>query len=190
MGTHILRVPIPIRNTTSCIACSLPIYYCHVSPSHPLFILSVLTAINSETPLIGVTRLERAIPASQMPCGTSSATPRYLFNCGHVSGQICGQAQIWLLFDFYKLPEIRTVKGFSAVFIFGCCIEVPCSQTTRATNCATPRKDEFLFSNNEIFIFFIEIFFKTKCISQDIFYSFLTITPPPPLNIFSNPISF
>ena len=35
-----------------------------------------------------------------------------------------------------------------------------------------------------------KIFFKTNCISQDIFYSFLTITPPPPLNIFSNPISF
>lgn len=27
--------------------------------------------------MVGVTRLERAIPASQMPCGTNSATPRY-----------------------------------------------------------------------------------------------------------------
>lgn len=42
-------------------------------------------------------------------------------------------------FDFYKLPEIRTVKGFSAVFIFGCCKEAPCSQPKRATICATPR---------------------------------------------------
>ena len=58
MGTHILRMPIPIRNTTSCIANSLPFCYCYVSPSHPLFILSVLTTINSETPLIGIQGLE------------------------------------------------------------------------------------------------------------------------------------
>ena len=45
-------------------------------------------------------------------------------------------------FDRYFLfsipPEIRTVEGFSAVFAFARCEHRLCSQTTRATNCATP----------------------------------------------------
>lgn len=41
-------------------------------------------------------------------------------------------------FDFCELPEIRTVKGFSEVSFFGYCEGTLCSQTTRATNCATP----------------------------------------------------
>lgn len=43
-------------------------------------------------------------------------------------------------FDFSELPEIRTVEGFSAVFIFGCCKEVPCSQKKLATGIAIKRK--------------------------------------------------
>lgn len=41
-------------------------------------------------------------------------------------------------FLFSKPPEIRTVKGLSAVFAFVRCEHRLCSQTTRATNCATP----------------------------------------------------
>lgn len=36
-------------------------------------------------------------------------------------------------FDFYRLPEICTVKRFSAVLLFGCCKEVPCSQSKHST---------------------------------------------------------
>ena len=42
-------------------------------------------------------------------------------------------------FSFSEPPEIRTVEGFSAVFAFVRCEHRLCSQTSRATNCATPR---------------------------------------------------
>ena len=42
------------------------------------------------------------------------------------------------LFSFAKPPEIHTVEGLSAVFAFVRCEHRLCSQTTRATNCATP----------------------------------------------------
>ena len=42
-------------------------------------------------------------------------------------------------FLFSKPPEIRTVEGFSAVFAFVRCEHRLCSQTKRATICATPR---------------------------------------------------
>ena len=45
-------------------------------------------------------------------------------------------------FDRYFLfsipPEIRTVEGLSVIFAFVRCEHRLCSQTTRATNCATP----------------------------------------------------
>ena len=41
-------------------------------------------------------------------------------------------------FLFSKPPEIRTVEGLSAIFDFRWCKHHLCSQTTRATNCATP----------------------------------------------------
>lgn len=41
-------------------------------------------------------------------------------------------------FLFSKPPEIRTVEGLSAIFDFRWCKHRLCSQTTRATNCATP----------------------------------------------------
>ena len=41
-------------------------------------------------------------------------------------------------FLFSKPPEIRTVKGLSAVFAFVRCEHCLCSQTTRAPSCATP----------------------------------------------------
>ena len=41
-------------------------------------------------------------------------------------------------FLFSKPPEIRTVEGFSAVFAFVRCEHRLCSQSRRATNCATP----------------------------------------------------
>ena len=42
-------------------------------------------------------------------------------------------------FLFSKPPEIRTVEGFSAAFAFVRCEHRLCSQSRRATNCATPR---------------------------------------------------
>lgn len=42
------------------------------------------------------------------------------------------------LFSFAKPPKIRTVEGLSAIFAFVRCEDRLCSQTTRATNCATP----------------------------------------------------
>ena len=42
-------------------------------------------------------------------------------------------------FSFSEPPEIRTVEGFSTVFAFVRCEHRLCSQTSRATNCATPR---------------------------------------------------
>ncbi len=47
-------------------------------------------------------------------------------------------------FSFSEPPEIRTVEGFSAVFAFVRCEHRLCSQTTRATNCATPGYIYFL----------------------------------------------
>ena len=41
-------------------------------------------------------------------------------------------------FLFSKPPEIRTVEGLSAVVVVIQCEHRLCSQTTRATNCATP----------------------------------------------------
>lgn len=41
-------------------------------------------------------------------------------------------------FSFSEPPEICTVEGFSAVFAFVQCEHRLCSQTTRATSCATP----------------------------------------------------
>ena len=43
------------------------------------------------------------------------------------------------LLSFSEPPEIRTVEGFSAVFAFARCEHRLCSQSRRATNCATPR---------------------------------------------------
>ena len=40
-------------------------------------------------------------------------------------------------FLFSKPPEIRMVEGLSAIFAFVRCEDRLCSQTTRATNCAT-----------------------------------------------------
>lgn len=42
-------------------------------------------------------------------------------------------------FSFSEPPEIRTVEGFSAAFAFVRCEHRLCSQTKRATICATPR---------------------------------------------------
>ena len=42
-------------------------------------------------------------------------------------------------FLFSKPPEIRTVEGLSAVVVVIQCEHRLCSQTSRATNCATPR---------------------------------------------------
>ena len=42
------------------------------------------------------------------------------------------------LLSFSEPPEVRTVEGFSAIFAFVRCEDRLCSQTTRATNCATP----------------------------------------------------
>ena len=42
-------------------------------------------------------------------------------------------------FSFSEPPKIRTVEGFSAAFAFVRCEHRLCSQTKRATICATPR---------------------------------------------------
>lgn len=42
------------------------------------------------------------------------------------------------LFSFAKPPKIRTVEGLSAVVVVIQSEHRLCSQTTRATNCATP----------------------------------------------------
>ena len=43
------------------------------------------------------------------------------------------------LFSFAKPPKIRTVEGLSAVVVVIQCEHRLCSQSRRATNCATPR---------------------------------------------------
>ena len=47
-------------------------------------------------------------------------------------------------FSFSEPPEIRTVEGFSAAFAFVRCELRLCSQTKRATICATPRCSFFI----------------------------------------------
>ena len=47
-------------------------------------------------------------------------------------------------FSFSEPPEIRTVEGFSAAFAFVRCEHRLCSQTKRATICATPRYSFFI----------------------------------------------
>ena len=49
-------------------------------------------------------------------------------------------------FLFSVPPEIRTVEGLSAIFAFVRCEDRLCSQTTRATSCATPGYIYFLVS--------------------------------------------
>ena len=49
-------------------------------------------------------------------------------------------------FSFSEPPEIRTVEGFSAVFAFVRCEHRLCSQSRRATSCATPRKNIVIVS--------------------------------------------
>ena len=56
----------------------------------------------------------------------------------------CRWSNLWsntflTAFSFFEPPEIRTVKGLSAVFAFVRCEHCLCSQTKRATICATPR---------------------------------------------------
>ena len=65
--------------------------------------------------------------------GDRYPTSRYLFNCGCISGQLCGQTHFWPLFSFSEPTEIRTVEGVSAVFDFRWCGYRLCSQSGRST---------------------------------------------------------
>ena len=74
-----------------------------IVPFLPTLKIKICTALNKEKSseanglrgnLVGVTGFEPAASTSQMSRATNCATPRYVFNCGRVGGQICGKSRI------------------------------------------------------------------------------------------------
>ena len=92
--------------------------------------------------MVGVTGLEPAASKSQTSRATNCATPRFCIEflsfCVEV-GQTVVKSDFYAFLRFCKVPKTRINKGFFALLIFrsgGVCSR---SQTSRATNCATPR---------------------------------------------------
>ena len=82
-------------------------------------------------------------------------------------------------FDRYFLfsipPEIRTVEGFSAVFAFARCEHRLCSQSRRATTCATPR---YFYINFYLISLFSTLLCPPSCGSRNLFGSIMSLDIP------------
>ena len=82
-------------------------------------------------------------------------------------------------FDRYFLfsipPEIRTVEGFSAVFAFARCEHRLCSQSRRATTCATPR---YFYINFYLISLFSTLLCPPSCGSRNLFGSIMSLYIP------------
>ena len=93
--------------------------------------------------LVGVAGFEPTASKSQTSRATSCATPRLVkifnFSVKSVSGQICGQKFFAETHGNGKARK-REKNGNFASFRRSAHEAVTRSQTTRATNCATPRK--------------------------------------------------
>ena len=79
------------------------------------------------------------------------------------------------LFSFAKPPEIRTVEGFSAVFAFARCEHRLCSQSRRATTCATPR---YFYINFFLISLFSSLLCPPSCGSRNLFGSIMSLDIP------------
>ena len=79
------------------------------------------------------------------------------------------------LFSFAKPPEIRTVEGFSAVFAFARCEHRLCSQSRRATTCATPR---YFYINFFLISLFSSLLCPPSCGSRNLFGSIVSLDIP------------
>ena len=92
--------------------------------------------------MVGVAGFEPTASKSQTSRATSCATPRlvkiFSFSVKSVSGQICGQKFFAETHGGGKARK-REKSGDFASFRRLACEAVTRSQTTRATNCATPR---------------------------------------------------
>ena len=79
------------------------------------------------------------------------------------------------LLSFPEPPEIRTVEGFSAVFAFARCEHRLCSQSRRATTCATPR---YFYINFFLISLFPSLLCPPSCGSRNLFGSIVSLDIP------------
>ena len=78
-------------------------------------------------------------------------------------------------FSFSEPPEIRTVEGFSAVFAFVRCEHRLCSQSRRATTCATPR---YFYINFFLVFLFSSLLCPPSCGFRNLFGSIVSLDIP------------
>ena len=78
-------------------------------------------------------------------------------------------------FLFSKPPEICTVKGLSAVVVVIQCEHRLCSQSRRATTCATPR---YFYINFFLISLFSSLLCPPSCGSRNLFGSIVSLDIP------------
>ena len=78
-------------------------------------------------------------------------------------------------FLFSVPPKIRTVEGLSAIFAFVRCEDRLCSQSRRATTCATPR---YFYINFYLVSLFSSLLCPPSCGSRNLFGSIVSLDIP------------